>query len=270
MASISSQRVGTSISWTLQWARRSRSISFALSFSERTRSHHRTSNHRQHHHHSEYRHFSTQPHRSAEAPAPSRPSSSTAPPPPAKVFTPPPSSASVAPTPAKVSTPPPSTTTAPPRPTPPAISVTHRFTPRQPPPQTARQIDQNRPQEPLRELQVSGLSDLPPVPKIDDPQEAVDWTRSFYGLSSESFSKEAQEILLKPLTIDDIEVKPEGLIYLPEIKYRRILNKAFGPGGWGLAPRGETIVTAKCVTREYALLANGRYVLPSLFTPFFK
>jgi len=58
----------------------------------------------------------------------------------------------------------------------------------------------------------------------------------------------------------DVEVKPDGIIYLPEIKYRRILNKAFGPGGWGLAPRGETIVTAKAVTREYALVVLGRYV----------
>lgn len=49
-------------------------------------------------------------------------------------------------------------------------------------------------------------------------------------------------------------------MYLPEIKYRRILNKAFGPGGWGLAPRGETIVTTKAVTREYALICHGRYV----------
>jgi hypothetical protein len=30
----------------------------------------------------------------------------------------------------------------------------------------------------------------------------------------------------------------DGVIYLPEIKYRRILNRAFGPGGWGLVPRG--------------------------------
>ncbi len=30
-----------------------------------------------------------------------------------------------------------------------------------------------------------------------------------------------------------------GLIYLPEIKYRRILNTAFGPGGWGLMPLGD-------------------------------
>ena len=52
----------------------------------------------------------------------------------------------------------------------------------------------------------------------------------------------------------------DGIIYLPEIKYRRILNKAFGPGGWGLAPRSETTVTAKSVSREYALVCHGRLV----------
>jgi len=51
----------------------------------------------------------------------------------------------------------------------------------------------------------------------------------------------------------------DGLIYLPEIKYRRILNKAFGPGGWGLAPRTETNVGPKIVSREYALVCLGRY-----------
>lgn len=93
----------------------------------------------------------------------------------------------------------------------------------------------------------------------------MDWTRSFHGLSAEPFSKEAAEILLQPIPFDDVEVKPDGILYLPEIKYRRILNKAFGPGGWGLAPRGETIVTAKAVTREYALVAHGRYVWHSLY-----
>ncbi len=54
----------------------------------------------------------------------------------------------------------------------------------------------------------------------------------------------------------------DGLIYLPEIKYRRVLNKAFGPGGWGLAPRGETNVGPKIVSREYALVCLGRLVTP--------
>ena len=52
----------------------------------------------------------------------------------------------------------------------------------------------------------------------------------------------------------------DGIIYLPEIKYRRILNRAFGPGGWGLAPRSETIISPKSVSREYALVCHGRLV----------
>lgn len=102
-----------------------------------------------------------------------------------------------------------------------------------------------------------GLSDAPPelegVP-------AIDWTRSYHGLGSISFTPEQSEALLAPVTQDDVEVKPDGILYLPEIKYRRILNKAFGPGGWGLAPRGESIVTAKLVTREYGLVVQGRLV----------
>lgn len=105
----------------------------------------------------------------------------------------------------------------------------------------------------------SGLNDQNIL--IDEGARQVDWTRSFHGLSTEAFSAEAAKALLAPIEPDEIEVKPDGIIYLPEIKYRRILNKAFGPGGWGLAPRGETIVTAKAVTREYALVALGRYTV---------
>jgi len=112
-------------------------------------------------------------------------------------------------------------------------------------------------QSPISDL-TSGFADEPLV--LDEGERQVDWTRSFHGLSSQPFSKEAADVLLAPIPFDDVEVKPDGIIYLPEIKYRRILNKAFGPGGWGLAPRGETIVTGKSITREYALVAHGRLV----------
>jgi hypothetical protein len=105
----------------------------------------------------------------------------------------------------------------------------------------------------------SGLADEPLI--LDEGSRQVDWTRSFHGLSAQPFSKEAADVLLAEIPFDDVEVKPDGIIYLPEIKYRRILNKAFGPGGWGLAPRGETIVTPKSITREYALVAHGRYII---------
>jgi hypothetical protein len=108
----------------------------------------------------------------------------------------------------------------------------------------------------------SGLADEPLI--LDEGSRQVDWTRSYHGLSEQAFSKEAADILLAPIPFDDVEVKPDGIIYLPEIKYRRILNKAFGPGGWGLAPRGETIVTLKSVTREYALVAHGRYAISKI------
>lgn len=88
----------------------------------------------------------------------------------------------------------------------------------------------------------------------------MDWTRSYHGMSSQPFSAEAAAVLLQPVETGDVEIKPDGIVYLPEIKYRRILNRAFGPGGWGLVPRSESIVTAKAVTREYALVANGRCV----------
>ncbi|KAG1809248.1 mitochondrial genome maintenance MGM101 [Suillus variegatus] len=89
---------------------------------------------------------------------------------------------------------------------------------------------------------------------------STDWSTSYHGLSMQAFSKDIANILLAPVDDMDIEMKPDGLIYLPEIKYRRVLNKAFGPGGWGLAPRSETNVGPKVVSREYALVCQGRLV----------
>ncbi|PNS13799.1 Mitochondrial genome maintenance protein mgm101 [Sphaceloma murrayae] len=124
-------------------------------------------------------------------------------------------------------------------------------------PQRTQSVTSNEVESPLRSL-TDGLDDPPPF--LSEGEKQVDWTRSYHGLSSAPFSTEQNAILQQEIDIEDIEIKPDGIVYLPEIKYRRILNKAFGPGGWGLAPRGETIVTGKLVTREYALVANGRLV----------
>lgn len=97
-----------------------------------------------------------------------------------------------------------------------------------------------------------------PTPYPSAPPTEIDWTRSTHGLGQRAFPKEIATILTQTLDPADIEVKPDGIIYLPEIKYRRILNAAFGPGGWGLVPRGEAVVGERIVTREYALVADGR------------
>ncbi|OZJ05753.1 Mitochondrial genome maintenance protein MGM101 [Bifiguratus adelaidae] len=95
---------------------------------------------------------------------------------------------------------------------------------------------------------------------LNEPEQSRNWSRSFHGLSVEPFPKEVAQVLMEPIPPEDIEIKPDGLLYLPEIKYRRILNRAFGPGGWGLAPRGEHHMNERNISREYALVCHGRFV----------
>ncbi|KAL7418462.1 hypothetical protein Q5752_006920 [Cryptotrichosporon argae] len=128
---------------------------------------------------------------------------------------------------------------------------------------------------PLAALPDSTYTPLPSAPALA-PQAATgitgeaqalpgerrldDWSTSFRGLSERPFDKDVAESLLRPLDPEDIEIKPDGLLYLPEIKYRRTLNAAFGPGGWGMAPRGETHVGPRIVSREWALVCLGRLI----------
>ncbi|KAJ7621095.1 mitochondrial genome maintenance MGM101-domain-containing protein [Roridomyces roridus] len=114
---------------------------------------------------------------------------------------------------------------------------------------------------PASDLKVGSENPPPSLPDLSVAEDgATDWSKSYHGLSQQPFAKEVADILLAPIDPNDIEIKPDGLIYLPEIKYRRVLNRAFGPGAWGLAPRSETNVGPKIVSREYALVCLGRLV----------
>lgn len=82
----------------------------------------------------------------------------------------------------------------------------------------------------------------------------------FKGVSEKPFSKEIQEILSTNLDPAEIEIKPDGAIYLPESRYRRLLCNAFGPGGWALVPRSAHTLSGGVLSREYALFVDGRFI----------
>ncbi|KAJ1864020.1 hypothetical protein LPJ78_003628 [Coemansia sp. RSA 989] len=86
------------------------------------------------------------------------------------------------------------------------------------------------------------------------------WSTSFQGMATEPFEQRISDALMAPINESEVEIKPDGLLYLPEIKYRRILNRAFGPGGWGLVPRGAHSVSGRTLSREYALICLGRFI----------
>ncbi|EEU47238.1 uncharacterized protein NECHADRAFT_103661 [Fusarium vanettenii 77-13-4] len=94
---------------------------------------------------------------------------------------------------------------------------------------------------------------------VDAPHE-VDWEKSWFGIGSKPVTSEQNRVLARAINPDDVEVKPDGIVYLPEVKYRRRLNEAFGPMGWGMVNRGDVVVGTNIVTREYALIVNGRFV----------
>jgi hypothetical protein len=95
---------------------------------------------------------------------------------------------------------------------------------------------------------------------------------TFEGISSKAFPPEAARALqgmlrvarqrrrddcarnfTEPIRNEDVEIKPDGTIYLPEIKYRRRLNQAFGPGAWALKPVSNVSIDNDILTRSYQL-----------------
>ncbi|SPO07554.1 related to mitochondrial genome maintenance protein [Cephalotrichum gorgonifer] len=106
----------------------------------------------------------------------------------------------------------------------------------------------------------SGASSVEGASGNHTPEQDVDWTQSYHGIASGAFPADVVKVLRRPLDPKIVEIKPDGIIYLPEIKYRETLFDAFGPGGWGMVPRGPLVVGDKVVTREWALVVLGRFV----------
>jgi hypothetical protein len=95
---------------------------------------------------------------------------------------------------------------------------------------------------------------------VTEHDKTVPMVERYRGISMERASSEQTMVLTAPIPDSDIEVKPDGMLYLPEIKYRRRLIQAFGPGGWALMPTSKFDMRDNTVMRQYALYVGGRFI----------
>ena len=87
----------------------------------------------------------------------------------------------------------------------------------------------------------------------------------YNNIAKAPFSDEAQKALNVKIDPKDVEIKPDGIIYLPGVKYRNILHKAFGQGAWALLPKNIYFDESESrVFYHAALFVNGQFVSESI------
>ncbi len=77
---------------------------------------------------------------------------------------------------------------------------------------------------------------------VDENNSAVQY---YHNASMLKITEEEAKILDEPINEMDIEIRPDGLIYPPQVYWRDKLNKAFGRGQWALIQHAVTKDTAK-------------------------
>jgi ribonuclease HI len=98
------------------------------------------------------------------------------------------------------------------------------------------------------------------VPRVDEAPPRPQYMVGFEGMASEPFPKAAREVLAEPPPPEAVEIKPNGIVFVPGVYYRRQLTRAFGAGGWALAPRSPARVMGNIITYHGALFCLGRFV----------
>jgi genome maintenance protein MGM101 len=73
-------------------------------------------------------------------------------------------------------------------------------------------------------------------------------------------TSEQASVLAKPIPEEELDILPTGEVYASQVRYRRVLNEAFGPMGWALLPVSQPQKENATVAREYALYAGGQFI----------
>jgi hypothetical protein len=95
-----------------------------------------------------------------------------------------------------------------------------------------------------------------PTGMIAPPQYA----QGFDGMAVAPFPDDVRKILAETPPHEDVQIKPDGIVFMPGVWWRRQLTRAFGAGGWALAPRGPARTVGNAVEYHGALYCLGRWV----------
>lgn len=107
--------------------------------------------------------------------------------------------------------------------------------------------------------QVAIVRDAPPPAQV--PAKESD---PYAGIAAAPVTDEQKHILLEDIPDEALDVKPTGEVYASQVRYRNILNRAFGPMAWALRPMGPLQMKEGILYQEYALYVNGRFVSQSI------
>lgn len=108
--------------------------------------------------------------------------------------------------------------------------------------------------------EADGPPDFEEQPAPAQVQQTYACPDAFMGISTLQLTAEEKQRLADAVGDNELDILPSGEVYPSQQVIRVKLNEIFGPGAWGLMPRGPAIVCDGTLTREYALFVRGCYI----------
>lgn len=102
------------------------------------------------------------------------------------------------------------------------------------------------------------------IVKADDVKDVPQLPENQYnGIAQAPITPEETKKLLAPVDPNIVQIRPDGLIYVPGVYYRRRLTEIFGAGNWALRPLGVSIVN-DVINYKGALYIRGHFVAEAI------
>jgi hypothetical protein len=87
---------------------------------------------------------------------------------------------------------------------------------------------------------------------------------AYAGAATLEINRDQERILDEPVPDNEIDIRPDGLIYVSHEYVRRQLNRAFGRLQWALVPGSPLVADGNEIYQRWVLLIQGTYVSEAL------